>query len=405
MRTSFAALLLLAGCSATSDFDYSFRPVAARDGGGDSAPPDAAPELDAHTVQDAEAGVERDTAIPMPPPDAGQGDAGCSGASCCELAEVNELTCEGGRDEDCDGKVDCADSDCRQATVCCPAPTPESGDVACTDKVDNDCDGLLDCAEQGCKGVYECSCTRTGPEDMTRLASCADQNDNDCDRLIDCAENDCAFSSACCAKTAGQELVETSCTDGINNDCDTEGADCADPDCRMSSDAGATGDESALCTDGLDNDCDGRKDCDDRDCRNQLVCCVATPGQERVETACGDGANNDCDSEGGDCFDSDCALDPSCCRPITGGESTLKLCANGRDDDCDGLVDCADPQCGFILECCVEYLRANGQKQQATETSCIDKYDNDCDGLLNCKDDDCSGLKTCGIIITPPATQ
>ncbi|HEY6876801.1 MAG TPA: hypothetical protein VI299_02235, partial [Polyangiales bacterium] len=138
MRSRFIAIFgVLVGCSATTDFDYTYRPSNLRDGGDRDAAGngDAAPDLDA-TSQDAEAGVGEDA-------DTGTVDAGCT--TCCMLVETTEQTCTGNRDEDCDGKADCNDSDCRQAPNCCPSPTLESGATACTDKIDNDCDGLTDC--------------------------------------------------------------------------------------------------------------------------------------------------------------------------------------------------------------------------------------------------------------------
>jgi hypothetical protein len=392
MRSSLSLWVMLAGCSATSDFDYSFRGATKGDAGQEA---DATIDA-AQSVFDAEAGV-------MPVDDGSAPDTALPDAS-CRILEVNESSCEGANDDDCDGLVDCLDSDCRQAPNCCPNPAPESGDTACTDKLDNDCDGIVDCAENGCKGVYECSCVPTGPEDETKPASCTDGNDNDCDRLTDCEENSgCAFTSICCSK---QTVAESGalCFDGVNNDCDPEGADCADPDCRMSTDAGATASNEADCTDRLDNDCDGLVDCTDTDCRAVLACCESTAGQETRETSCNDGANNDCDTQGADCYDDDCAQDANCCRPVAGGERTMVLCTDRRDNDCDGLVDCDDPQCIGVRTCCIANLAANKQTLQSTETSCIDSYDNDCDGAPNCKDVDCDGYKGCGgvIIITPP---
>lgn len=63
-----------------------------------------APDLDAQAQLDAgmDAGI----------------DAGNDGGG-CRPTETLEVTCEGGGDEDCDGYVDCEDTDCRGASVCC----------------------------------------------------------------------------------------------------------------------------------------------------------------------------------------------------------------------------------------------------------------------------------------------
>jgi hypothetical protein len=169
----------------------------------------------------------------------------------------------------------------------------------------------------------------------------------------------------------------------------------------MSSDAGSIAVESgAACKNNLDDDCDGVKDCKDSDCRAALECCTVG---EAVERSCSDGVNNDCDTNGADCFDPDCKLDPACCTAPAGGESG-KYCANGVDDDCDGLVDCGDPQCSGNYDCCVAYLRKNGQRLTTSESGlCYDEFDNDCDGELNCWDSDCGGIKNCSVIIREPA--
>jgi len=100
----------------------------------------------------------------------------------CPGGERAETTCFDGLDNDCDGKVDCADSDCQPAGVnpgraCnsngmrCSAPAVGStsgtcsdcrpaeldggvGEVAettCYDTIDNDCDGKKDCADTNCQ--------------------------------------------------------------------------------------------------------------------------------------------------------------------------------------------------------------------------------------------------------------
>jgi hypothetical protein len=60
-------------------------------------------------------------------------------------------------------------------------------------------------------------------EDQLFETSCTDGMDNDSDGLVDCADPECAGNSACLTP------VEN-CTDGIDNDGDMK-VDCADPDC------------------------------------------------------------------------------------------------------------------------------------------------------------------------------
>jgi hypothetical protein len=58
---------------------------------------------------------------------------------------IPDEVCGDGKDNDGDGLVDCADSDCASAEVC----TKEQ----CHDGVDNDNDGQVDCADSDCENV------------------------------------------------------------------------------------------------------------------------------------------------------------------------------------------------------------------------------------------------------------
>lgn len=73
--------------------------------------------------------------------------------------------CGDAKDNDGDGKIDCADSDCYGNQLCVGTDygVPyDAGDASetqapaenCTDKVDNDGDGRIDCADLDCKYQY-----------------------------------------------------------------------------------------------------------------------------------------------------------------------------------------------------------------------------------------------------------
>jgi hypothetical protein len=128
----------------------------------------------------------------------------------------------------------------------------------CSDGLDNDCDGFVDCADSDCSADPACA-----PICMAEV--CNDGLDNDCDGFVDCADTDCSANPAC-----GPVCMPEVCNDGIDNDCDGL-SDCADPDCSANP-ACAPICVPEICNDGLDNDCDGLIDCADSDCETELVC-------------------------------------------------------------------------------------------------------------------------------------
>ncbi len=59
---------------------------------------------------------------------------------------ATETSCVDGIDNDLDGSIDCADSECAGASTC----GPETTDAFCADGIDNDADGLTDCVDTDC---------------------------------------------------------------------------------------------------------------------------------------------------------------------------------------------------------------------------------------------------------------
>jgi hypothetical protein len=140
--------------------------------------------------------------------------------------EQSASSCGDGKDNDLDGKTDCADSECArycvedtQATChdgvdndqnaktdcrdpACTAFCPESGMAACADREDNDLDGKTDCDDPDCDGFC--------PEDSQ--STCNDERDNDGDGLSDGADPRCWVFAAPrvqrCAEASGVSLVE-----------------------------------------------------------------------------------------------------------------------------------------------------------------------------------------------------
>jgi glucose/arabinose dehydrogenase len=126
----------------------------------------------------------------------------------------------------------------------CVNPGPEM----CFDGVDNDCDGFVDDADTDC----QFACTPTG-DSCTSDAQC-------CSRKCRGGGKKTCKGDATCTPT---EDSEVSCSDGLDNDCDglTDGADPSDCSCTVSEVP------ETSCSDGQDNDCDGLIDSDDPDCQ------------------------------------------------------------------------------------------------------------------------------------------
>jgi hypothetical protein len=120
--------------------------------------------------------------------------------SCCVPEPTGEV-CFDGRDNDCDARVDCADSDCfgspscgfppdgglpLDAPMCVPTQPDEGILVLCTDGRDNDCDGAPDCADTACTpfpGTVDECCN--GVDDNGN--GIADEFTCQCARSADCA--------------------------------------------------------------------------------------------------------------------------------------------------------------------------------------------------------------------------
>lgn len=127
------------------------------------------------------------------------------------VPEVSYGLCTDTVDNDQDGNVDFADSDCTPFL-----PIPENTLAKCSDTLDNDQDGNIDLADSDCAPFLPI------PENTTLL--CADTNDNDLDGNIDLADSDCAPFLPVAENSA---LL---CADTNDNDLDGN-IDLADSDC------------------------------------------------------------------------------------------------------------------------------------------------------------------------------
>lgn len=223
--------------------------------------------------------------------------------------------CTNGIDDDGDGKIDCADSDCR----CGPGCTPPATETSCTNGLDDDCDGLVDCDDPDCRvdkdgdGCLAPPCgddCKDNDSDIcpTLPEVCNDNKDNDCDGLVDCDDPDIDGD--------GDHHCPPPC-----------GGDCDDNDDTVF--PGST----EKC-DGKDNDCDGSIDKNageiyfrdaDGDTfgspTNFIQTCAPQPSGFVPN-------DNDCD-------DNDPTIHPN----------ATEVCNDNKDNNCDGKEDCEDPDC------------------------------------------------------------
>jgi hypothetical protein len=152
----------------------------------------------------------------------------------CVRTESTETHCGDGIDNDCDGRVDCEDNDCKSTSVgtyqfscdvpfatfgkkcdwlghCLCPPYGATAETACNDGRDDDCDGKIDCEDEDCQ-----------PNGISA--------GNKCDALAHTCADAPTPGGSYCRLCAGGETHESTCWDGKDNDCDGK-IDCADEDC------------------------------------------------------------------------------------------------------------------------------------------------------------------------------
>ena len=158
----------------------------------------------------------------------------------------HETECTGRVDEDGDGLVDCADSDCFHNPACESGHASEDSLAACSDWIDNDGDGQIDCDDQDCGSVARCQGSSQAAAN-TRRSYGGTTTPADTQTPDDMSE-----------LPQGVELEDVL---GHGTDADGERTD-------------------EVCGDGLDNDGDGRIDCADYGCRfdPSVTVCATNPG-------------------------------------------------------------------------------------------------------------------------------
>ncbi len=284
--------------------------------------------------------------------------AGC-GARPPEVVPLGPETCDNKKDDNGDGKVDCADPKCFKIARCLGATE------VCDNSLDDNGDGQVDCHDPLCNGQgcgIGCVCVALSPSEN----NCRDTLDNDFDQLTDCADPDCRQALGCGdgggsgggTGVGGGSPGVGGGSPGVGGGVGggSPGVGGGSPGVGGGSPGvgggspGAGGGSPGVgggspgvgggapmpeqnCADNVDNDLDNKTDCDDPDCvtRSCGMGCLCALNR-KTETSCSDGADNDNDGKA-DCLDTDCA-----------GVGT-ENCSDGIDNTCDRAVDCGDPKC------------------------------------------------------------
>jgi hypothetical protein len=301
--------------------------------------------------------------------------------------------------------VQCGDGQCTGGeTACdcpvdCPGPGPAPGETACTDGVDDDCDGFVDCDDSECNELPVCNaqCDNDGyceinegclacPGDCPDGGAAGCCGDGVCDFgdidicMWDCEQNPCDTQSEC---DDGVFCNGVDFTNDVCVGCDTDGVCEPGEDCNTC---------AADCFSGGGGTC-GNTVCETDDGESCETCSADCNGVQSGKPAkrycCGDGITGD---GAVTCSDPRCTGGGNTCTIIPAASS---CCGGGTCEGSENGVNCGvDCACQTNVDC--------DDADLCTTDSCnggvCENVPLDCDDADACTADSCSG----GVCVNDP---
>ena len=332
----------------------------------------------------------------------------------CDGYDVEESAangnCNDGKDNDCDGYIDCAENGCI-------GQTGPNGDECCSANSDctnygyavgcGYCDTDKECNYYGtsqlCNAAWKCSGS-PGGDGYYDAPNYKIPSRGYCDGAGTC---DYSLSAPVCdlgegtpQERSGYDICkdgQSSCVDSCSDTLDNDGDGCTD---GVDSNCGG---KETIWDDGIDNDCDGLTDTSDDDCWN------CNPGVEKRNCPKQDGvcagSQETCNAQG----KWDGCDDATYLAHNSNYENPEVSCDN-LDNDCDGTTDGVTNPCGSGNCAGTRTCTAGGWGDCTTRNSdcgicCICENDNDPIETYDSNQDgdcglceECSGLKTCSYV-------
>ena len=258
---------------------------------------------------------------------------------------IGYATCSDAEDNDCDGSVDGADSDCVETWYYCDSDS----DTYISSLVTGSCPGA-NCWPSGCQLTSGDDCNDGDSGINPGIEEVCDGIDNNCDDQIDEGLTAVYYVDSDSDTYGNPDVSQVSCTQPDNYILD--GNDCDD------NDAAVNPGETEIPYNSIDDDCneetfdedldrDGytltQGDCNDND--NMFY-----PGATEL---C-DNLDNDCDEQ----VDEDLTRLSSCGVGACAGNIGIETCTSGEwgDDTCDPLEGASDETCDGIDNDCNEVI-------------------------------------------------